>query len=595
MRQPQVRVCAAARARSQWWIRSLCAAAVLVLSAAGPLGVLAAEAPASSPIGLSVLTASDLAEKTTAASSREPGELVVFNRSIMTFRVPLLGVSAPDRARRTRANLDRLLDRAGPGKLEVRAESLGNFVMLDGALALIVTPGDVDAVEAQTLDQATQDAVARLRQVIDETRESRDVSSLLRGALKAAGATGVFIAGLLLFAKARRAFGSALASAVHRRADRLRLAGAELLRRDQLAAGMRVGTLALHWLLALALTYEWLSFSLSVFPFTRPWGEQLQGYMWGVLLQVGGAILQAIPNLAIAVLIFLLARAVVAMLRPVFDNIELGRGSAGWLDRDTVAPTRRIASALIWIFAVVMAYPYLPGAQTEAFKGVSVLIGLMISLGSSSVVGQGASGLILMYSRSLRRGEFVRIGDHEGTVTEVGLFMTKIRTGLGEEVNLPNALILGTPTKNYSRAVKGVGYIVDTTVSIGYDTPWRQVEAMLLESARRTNGILGDPAPQVFQTALADFYPVYRLVCQAVPEVPRLRAEVLNALHANVQDVFNEHGVQIMSPHYMADGEQPKVVPPDRWFAAPAQRGSQVGAAPDASRSHGSEPATPSP
>ena len=570
------------------WVRVLCAALLLMMMGAG-LSTVRAAASSEPVIGLPVLTTGDAPEKVTAAPSHEPGELVVFNRSIVTFRAPLLGVSAADRARRTRANLDRLLDRAGEGKLEVRAESLGNFVMLDGALALIITSADADALEGETLEQATQGAVERLRQVIDETRESRDVSSLLRGALKAAGATGVFIAGLLLLARVRRAFGTVLANAVHRRADRLRLAGAELLRRDQLAAGIRIGTLALHWLLGLGLTYEWLSFSLSVFPFTRPWGEQLQGYMLGVLLQVGGAILQAIPNLAIAVLIFLLARAVVAMLRPVFDNIELGRGSAGWLDRDTVAPTRRIASALIWIFAVVMAYPYLPGAQTEAFKGVSVLIGLMISLGSSSVVGQGASGLILMYSRSLRRGEFVRIGEHEGTVTEVGLFMTKIRTGLGEEVNLPNALILGSPTKNYSRAVKGVGYIVDTTVSIGYDTPWRQVEAMLLEAARRTPGILSDPAPQVFQTALADFYPVYRLVCQAVPEVPRLRAEVLNALHANVQDVFNEHGVQIMSPHYMADTEQAKVVAPDRWFAAPARQGPRLDSAPGVSPSQESD------
>jgi small-conductance mechanosensitive channel len=289
-------------------------------------------------------------------------------------------------------------------------------------------------------------------------------------------------------------------------------------------------------------------------------------------VHIGSATLHAIPNLAVAVCIFLIARAVIAMLRPVFDNIEVGRGSAGWLDRDTVVPTRRIASALIWVFALVMAYPYLPGADTAAFKGVSVLIGLMISLGSSSIVGQGASGLILMYSRSLRRGEYVRIGEQEGTVTEVGLFMTKLRTGLGEEVCLPSAMILGAATKNFSRVVEGVGYIVDTNVSIGYDTPWRQVDAMLLEAARRTYGILPAPRPQVFQTSLSDFYPVYRLVCQAVPETPRLRAEVLDALHGNIQDVFNEHGVQIMSPHYMMDPATSKVVPPEKWFTPPASQ-----------------------
>jgi len=113
--------------------------------------------------------------------------------------------------------------------------------------------------------------------------------------------------------------------------------------------------------------------------------------------------------------------------------------------------------------------------------------------------------------------------------------------------------------------------VVDTTVTIGYDTPWRQVHAMLIEAALRTPGVLADPAPRVFQTALSDFYPEYRLVCQAIPSEPRPRAVVLSVLHANIQDVFNEHGVQIMSPHYRGDPAQPKLVPKAQWFAAPAQ------------------------
>lgn len=156
-------------------------------------------------------------------------------------------------------------------------------------------------------------------------------------------------------------------------------------------------------------------------------------------------------------------------------------------------------------------------------------------------------------------------------MVSIGAFNTCIRTGLGEEITLPNSMIVGSATKNFSRAVKGVGYVVDTTVTIGYDTPWRQVHAMLTEAAQRTPGVLADPAPAVFQTALSDFYPEYRLVCQAIPAAPRPRAEVLANLHANIQDVFNEHGVQIMSPHYVLDPAHEKVVPPDRWYAAPAK------------------------
>jgi len=218
-----------------------------------------------------------------------------------------------------------------------------------------------------------------------------------------------------------------------------------------------------------------------------------------------------------------------------------------------------------------MAYPYLPGAQTEAFKGMSVLLGLMVSLGASSIVGQGAAGLILTYTRTMRAGEFVRVGDHEGTVTRMGMFTTTIRTGLGEELTLPNSMITSTVTKNYSRAVHGPGFIVDTVVTIGYDTPWRQVEAMLIEAAHRTPGILHAPAPRVFQTALSDYYPEYRLVAQAIPSEPRPRAEIMSLLHGNIQDVFNEYGVQIMSPHYMMDPASEKIVKPEDWHKAPAK------------------------
>jgi small-conductance mechanosensitive channel len=171
----------------------------------------------------------------------------------------------------------------------------------------------------------------------------------------------------------------------------------------------------------------------------------------------------------------------------------------------------------------------------------------------------------------LRPGEYVKIAANEGTVMELGMFTTRIRTGLGDELTLPNSLVLANVTRNYSRTVHGPGFILDATVTIGYDTPWRQVHAMLVEAARRTPGVLELPLPQVFQVALSDFYPEYRLVCQAIPAEPRSRAEVMNSLHANIQDVFNEYGVQIMSPHYRSDPEHPKWVPKDKWAPAPAR------------------------
>nr|WP_256445078.1 mechanosensitive ion channel family protein [Rhodoferax sp. U11-2br] len=286
---------------------------------------------------------------------------------------------------------------------------------------------------------------------------------------------------------------------------------------------------------------------------------------------MGAAVVSALPGLLTAVVIFYLTRIGTKALDALFRRIAEGELQVTWLDAAVAEPTRRIVKIVVWLFALAMAYPYLPGAQTEAFKGLSVLLGLMISLGASNLVGQVASGLILTYGRVYRQGEYVAIGGHEGTITELGMFFTRIRTGMGEELTLSNSAVLNDTTRNYSRAVRGQGFALDTQVTIGYDTPWRQVHAMLIEAALHTPGVLAEPAPQVFQTALGDWYPQYRLVCQAIPSEPRPRAMVMSALHANIQDVFNTYGVQIMSPQYFEDPASPKIVPPDQWFAAPAK------------------------
>lgn len=215
-----------------------------------------------------------------------------------------------------------------------------------------------------------------------------------------------------------------------------------------------------------------------------------------------------------------------------------------------------------------MAYPYFPGSNTEAFKGLSVLVGIMLSIGGSGVVGQAASGLIMIYSRVLREGEYVKIGEIEGLVTTIGIFSTKIRTSIGEEVN---ALIGSSITVNSSRLAEGNGLVVHTTVTIGYNTSWRQVHAMLMRAAESTPGLRSAPKPFVSQSALSDFYVEYRLCAQV--DRPEIRRITLTALHANIQDVFNEFGVQIMSPHYENDPLEKVWVPKEQWFEAPAEEG----------------------
>ncbi len=512
-----------------------------------------------------------LAAEAAASAAPTHAPVQILNRRIAEYRAPFLGVSPAERARRTHLYMNEVLARSGPGVVLVRKEGQGQVLMLDGEMALILTPEDVDVASGATLDSTVAHAKRQLELVIAETRESRDQSRLWHAALISLAGSLVFAGLVWAVRRGQRALDARLAAQMAQRSGALHLAGTPLLQRDKLLSFSHWLVLGLSWSLIALLSYEWLSLVLSQFPYTRPWGEQLSAYLLQVLVKIGGGMLRALPDLFIALVIFGMARAATGMLKPVFDRIEAGEASLGWMDRDTVQPSRRIINTGIWLFALVMAYPYLPGSGSEAFKGMSVLLGLMISLGASSIVGQGASGLILMFSRTIRVGEYVRVQEHEGTITELGMFTTRIRTGLGEELTLPNSLVMGSVTKNYSRAVHGSGYVVDTTVTIGYDTPWRQVEAMLLEAARRTPGVLDAPPARVFQTALSDFYPEYRLVCQAVPSQPRPRAEVLSNLHAHIQDVFNEYGVQIMSPHYRSDPASPKFVPRSAWFSAPAK------------------------
>jgi small-conductance mechanosensitive channel len=337
--------------------------------------------------------------------------------------------------------------------------------------------------------------------------------------------------------------------------------------------------IAVTWVAVLVVLNVWVTFVLRQFAFTREWGERATEWMVGVVEQFAIAAAEAVPGLLMAILIFLLARLATRANGALMQRIERGEVQVTWLDTDTAGPTRRIGNFIIWLFALALAYPFLPGSNSDAFKGVSVLAGLMLSIGASSVVGQVMSGLALMYSRSLRVGEYVRIGDIEGTVTVVGLFAIKVHTGMGEEVSVPNSVAVGGAVHNYSRLAQGQ-FILHTAVTIGYSTPWRHVHTMLLEAARRTPGVAQEPAPYVVQTALSDFYVEYRLCAQSSALAPARRAEALSELHGHVQDVFNENGVQIMSPHYMAEPAQPQVVAPAHWAPplAPAATPQRDGA-----------------
>ncbi len=524
----------------------LCMAFATAVRAAPPAAMEAAEGPAAAP-----------------------AELKIANRSIIVFRATLLGETPAARQERAKAVIQEALQEDEELKVEIDAVMHSYLVLLGGRRAFIVSPQDLDSPDGSVREAAAR-AAANLQTVIEETGQARSMRFLLTASGFSVLASVLYVLLLRVAYFLRRKLRGRLPQLMRDRARQIRIGQFPIFDMQYVYYLADRLLWVLYWGVVLLLSYQWLSFVLSRFPYTRPWGESLDVHLLQLFDYLLSGIVSAIPGIAVAVMIFFIARTISGFSRRLLERLARP-GTISWLTGETLQPTTRLTSLAIWLFATVMAYPYLPGSGTEAFKGLSVLVGLMISLGASSVVGQAASGLILTYSRTLRTGEFVRIGEHEGTVTEVGIFNTTIRTGLGEVLTLPNSMITGSVTKNYSRIVQGQGYVVDTVVTIGYDTPWRQVEAMLVEAARRTEGILQTPTPHVFQTALSDFYPEYRLVAQAIPSEPRPRAELLSVLHANIQDVFNEYGVQIMSPHYLGDPQREKRVPKDQWYSAPAR------------------------
>jgi small-conductance mechanosensitive channel len=219
-------------------------------------------------------------------------------------------------------------------------------------------------------------------------------------------------------------------------------------------------------------------------------------------------------------------------------------------------------------FTAVIAYPYVPGSQSEAFKGVSIFLGVILSLGSSSAISNVIAGYTMIYRRAFKVGDRVKIDELIGDVTEMRLLVTHLRSLKNEEIVVPNSMILNTHVVNYSSLAEKDGLILHTTVGIGYEIPWRQVEAMLLQAAERTPGLLKDPPPFVLQKELGDFAVTYELNVRTAQPQDSLR--LYTELHRHILDLFNEYGVQIMTPAYEEDPAELKVVPKEKWFAPPA-------------------------
>ena len=502
-----------------------------------------------------------------ASATDAPAVLRYSNRPIVELRATVVSRPPATRAARAIETLDGLASTIPAGRVTTRRFADAIAIGIDEHPVFVLFAADADVLQGETLEAKSAEAATRLQTAFAERVELRTAARLARALVLVLGATALYAVLLALLIRLDRRFTARLSSAAERQLRRLPQAQVIVGVAEAPAYVRRLSTFG-GVLLGLVLTYAWLGFVLRQFPYTRPWGESLRAGLISVGAAAVAGMIEQLPNLLTVLGIVIVTRFIARLTTIAFHALEDGRVTVPWIYPETAQPTRRIVVALLWIMALVLSYKYVPGSDSEVFKGVSVFIGLVVSLGSTGVMNQVMSGLMVTYSRALRVGDFVRIGETEGTVTHVGGLSTKIKTARNEEITIPNALVVSHATTNYSRHATDQGVFAPTSVTIGYDAPWRQVHALLLLAARRTPGVRPEPAPIVLQTALRDFSVQYTLlVCL---ERPHSRYRVLDALHANIQDAFNEYGVQIMSPNYEADPSGPKIVPPSRWYSAPA-------------------------
>ena len=499
-----------------------------------------------------------------------PAPVTVWGRTVVVLRAASDEDTSADRAAKIAERIKALPPRADLKVTWGRA-SLGDvsgvIIGTQQGILLALLPEDLDPGSGQTLEDLSRVTVANLQEVLAERAEQMHWPVIMRGLGLSAAATLVYVVFLLLLLRIRKATSERLDRVMSASKQRFSIAGVNLLpillRIEQVVIRLLV------WMLVLVVTYVWISFCFRQFFYTQSWAQQSAAFFLNTLRNFSLGIVRAMPGIVTVILIVWLTRAIAAGISGFFASVERGSVTVPWLHPDSARASRRIVLAGIWLFALTVAYPYIPGSDSAAFKGISVFAGVIISLGSSGFVSHVMGGLMIAYSRALRPGDYVKVGEIEGTVEDLGFMSTKVVTLKREWITIPNGVMVSSSVTNFTRLSREDGLWISTTVTIGYDAPWRQVHALLLNAVGKISGARKWPHPTVLQRSLSDFYVEYEL--RFAIDRPEERVFILSELHTLIQDNFNEAGVQIMSPHFLSQPDKAVVVPKEQWHTPPAK------------------------
>lgn len=480
-------------------------------------------------------------------------------------RVGVGDITPADRARNIEARLRAIASADAPvGPPHVEDGEFSDVFMGD---RFVVSIADVDADASGPARVGYAWGVATaVHQALAKYRDDRSPPALLRSGIEAVVATAVLLGFILLFRLAVRKFGGKVEAAAERFLSRAQIQRLQLITPEAQARLVRGSGRAIRTILAAFAIFAWLEVVLTRFPWTRDHAHRTIGFVLGAAGSVLGDVVAFLPKLVYIALFALVGYGANQLNRFFFSAVSRGAIRVPGFYPEWSRPTARIVGLVIFALVAVAVFPYLPGSGSSAFQAIGIFIGAVISIGSGSSVSNAIAGMVLTYMRPFAVGDFVKIGDTTGTVTEQSALVVRVLTIRNELVTLPASNVLASPIVNFSAQARTSGVAIRTSVTIGYDVPWRRVHGLLLEAASRTTAVREVPKPWVIQTALSDFYVCYELdVYVDRPEVAFL---VLSELNQNVQDAFFRAGVEILSPHYAQLRDGNKAAIPDAWLPA---------------------------
>ena len=477
------------------------------------------------------------------------------NQELFTIRQGIGSFSAQERAKSITDRIEKIADDdvLSPEDLTIKIdpEDKNPSIILGDTVIATITSRDAK-LHAVSQEVLAERALAKIKAAIVRYRQERQPDKLLKDAALTVSATlsTVLIFWVIIF----------ISSRVFPQIQRLitSLVPGVVFQNFEIISSQTIGIFSLRvlqfirTLIILTILYFYLTFVLRLFPWTRKFGDGFLQYFFSALEVISQEIAKYLPNIFIILIIVFITHYLLRAIKPFFTGLERENLVINGFYPDWAKPTYNLLSLLIIALAIVIAFPYLPGFNSPAFQGVSVFLGVLFSLGSTSAIANVVGGIILIYTRSFQLGDKISIGDVIGDVIEKGLLVTRIRTPANRIITIPNSSLLNTNVINFTVSQREFKQplILQTTVTLGYDLPWRKVHATLKEAALATQFIVSEPAPFVLQTSLDDFYVSYQL--NAYTDHPNKMVYIYSELHQNIQDKCNEVGIEIMSPHYKA-------------------------------------------